>query len=159
MSTNLQPPKLLPKAGVFATTNLVTDPRCDEPIVWPPFQYTLAAGLFNKSATFHSDDPNYQYLHSLSLHIFRRYIDSAFCTWRLAGGSTPTPPKVQRAGSRATGTTFEKYNGTTTNAAGGGREYEVVEGFGWSHGVLIWMVDLFRQGLKTPDCGLSRRQM
>ena len=37
--------------------------------------------------------------------------------------------------------------------SGGGGEYEVVEGFGWSNGVLIWMGDVFGRELKTPDCG------
>jgi alpha,alpha-trehalase len=51
------------------------------------------------------------------------------------------------------GTIFEKYNSTDINAAGGGGEYEVVEGFGWSNGVLLWAADVFGQQLTTPRCG------
>ena len=48
---------------------------------------------------------------------------------------------------------FEKYADDATNVAGGGGEYEVVEGFGWTNGVLIWAADVFADGLKRPDCG------
>jgi len=48
---------------------------------------------------------------------------------------------------------FEKYTDESTNAAGGGGEYTVVEGFGWTNGVLIWAADVFGQGLTTPECG------
>lgn len=48
---------------------------------------------------------------------------------------------------------FEKYSDQSLNEAGSGGEYEVVVGFGWSNGVLIWVADTFRDGLRTPECG------
>ncbi|KAL7628200.1 hypothetical protein AAE478_002398 [Parahypoxylon ruwenzoriense] len=45
------------------------------------------------------------------------------------------------------------YADNSTNVAGGGGEYEVVEGFGWTNGVLIWAVDSFANKLQRPDCG------
>jgi alpha,alpha-trehalase len=48
---------------------------------------------------------------------------------------------------------FEKYGDNSTNVAGAGGEYEVVEGFGWTNGVLIWTADTFSTRLKRPDCG------
>ncbi|KAK3078943.1 hypothetical protein LTS18_006140, partial [Coniosporium uncinatum] len=51
------------------------------------------------------------------------------------------------------GIMFEKYADNSTNARGGGGEYEVVQGFGWTNGVLIWSADVFAQELVTPDCG------
>lgn len=47
---------------------------------------------------------------------------------------------------------FEKYSDASLNEAGGGGEYEVVVGFGWSNGVLIWIADTFRDKLQTPAC-------
>lgn len=47
---------------------------------------------------------------------------------------------------------FEKYTDASLNEAGGGGEYEVVVGFGWSNGVLIWVADTFRDRLQTPPC-------
>jgi alpha,alpha-trehalase len=59
----------------------------------------------------------------------------------------------QLPGAEGNGTIFEKYSDEAINARGGGGEYTVVEGFGWSNGVLIWAVDQFGQKLTTPDCG------
>ena len=87
------------------------------------------------------------------MNLTQRYLDSAFCTWRVTGGSTPGFPQLAGLNDDAVGTISEKYNSTTTNAAGGGGEYEVVEGFGWSNGVLIWAGDVFGQQLTTPRCG------
>lgn len=50
---------------------------------------------------------------------------------------------------------FEKYSDTSLNEAGGGGEYEVVVGFGWSNGVLIWIADTFRDQLQTPPCATN----
>jgi alpha,alpha-trehalase len=47
---------------------------------------------------------------------------------------------------------FEKYSDQSLNEAGSGGEYEVVVGFGWSNGVLIWTADTFRDRLQTPAC-------
>lgn len=51
---------------------------------------------------------------------------------------------------------FEKYAETALNEAGSGGEYEVVVGFGWSNGVLIWVVDTFRDKLQTPACASAQ---
>ncbi|KLU81332.1 trehalase [Magnaporthiopsis poae ATCC 64411] len=45
------------------------------------------------------------------------------------------------------------YGDNSTNVAGAGGEYEVVEGFGWTNGVLIWVADQFSTRLKRPNCG------
>lgn len=47
---------------------------------------------------------------------------------------------------------FEKYSDQSLTEAGSGGEYEVVVGFGWSNGVLIWVADTFRDRLQTPAC-------
>lgn len=47
---------------------------------------------------------------------------------------------------------FEKYSDQSLNEAGSGGEYQVVVGFGWSNGVLIWTADTFRDKLQTPVC-------
>jgi alpha,alpha-trehalase len=94
---------------------------------------------------------DYIWTQDLALQLAQRYLDSLYCTWRVTGGSTSTVPKLQ--GAQGNGTIFEKYADESTNAAGGGGEYEVVEGFGWSNGVLIWAVDTFGEQLKTPECG------
>jgi alpha,alpha-trehalase len=94
---------------------------------------------------------DYVWTQDLALELGQRYLDSLYCTWRVTGGATSDVPQLPNA--EGNGTIFEKYADEATNAAGGGGEYEVVEGFGWSNGVLIWAVDTFGEKLKTPDCG------
>ena len=139
--------------GAIPASNIETGQQWDEPNVWPPLMYILIQGLLNTPPTFGQSDPSYQWTQDLALNLTQRYLDSAFCTWRVTGGSTPDLPRLEGLGEDAVGTIFEKYNSTTTNAAGGGGEYEVVEGFGWSNGVLIWAGDVFGQELQTPRCG------
>ncbi|KAK0653475.1 Trehalase [Lasiodiplodia hormozganensis] len=137
--------------GGLAATNLATGEQWDQPNVWPNLQYVIIKGLLNVPPTFGEDDEEYIWTQDTALRIAQRYLDSSFCTWRATGGSTPSFPKID--GTEGNGIMFEKYSDENINAAGGGGEYEVVEGFGWSNGVLIWAADVFGQKLQVPDCG------
>ena len=142
--------------GAIAATDLKTGQQWDEPNVWPPLQYILMQGLLSTplEVTDDADDQttqDYIWTQDVALQLAQRYVDSLYCTWRVTGGSTDTVPQLP--GAEGNGTIFEKYSDTATNAEGGGGEYTVVEGFGWSNGVLIWAVDQFGQKLTTPDCG------
>jgi alpha,alpha-trehalase len=141
------------KAGGIPATNLRTGQQWDQPNVWPPLMYVLMAGLVNTPATFGEDDDATVYLKGLALKLAQRYVDSTFCTWYATGGSTSVTPKLAGLGSDAVGTMFEKYADNSTNVAGGGGEYTVVEGFGWTNGVLMWVTDVFADGLQRPNCG------
>ncbi|KAI1415724.1 glycoside hydrolase family 37 protein [Hypoxylon sp. FL1857] len=144
---------LTEKAGAVAATNYLTGQQWDQPNVWPPLMYVLMKGLLQTPATFGTEDPDYVDTQDLSLKLAQRYLDSTFCTWRATGGSTDETPQLQGFGPEDTGIMFEKYADNSTNVAGGGGEYEVVEGFGWTNGVLIWAVDTFGNKLERPDCG------
>jgi len=139
------------KAGGIAASNLVTGQQWDEPNVWPPLMYILIKGLHNTPPTFGADDDSYVWTQDTALALAQRYLDSTFCTWRATGGSTPGLAQLQ--GAAGNGTMFEKYADNATNRVGAGGEYQVVEGFGWTNGVLIWIADVFGQQLKQPDCG------
>ncbi|KAK4129364.1 glycoside hydrolase family 37 protein [Parathielavia appendiculata] len=141
------------KAGAIPATNFRTGQQWDQPNVWPPLQHVLMQGLLNTPATFGESDPAYQSVQNLAVRLAQRYLDSTFCTWYATGGSTSEMPQLQGVSPDATGTMFEKYADNATNVAGGGGEYEVVEGFGWTNGVLIWAADVFAGKLKKPDCG------
>ncbi|KAI1456949.1 glycoside hydrolase family 37 protein [Annulohypoxylon moriforme] len=141
------------KYGAVAATNYMTGQQWDQPNVWPPLMYVLMKGLLETPATFGQEDPSYVATQDLSLELAQRYLDSTFCTWRATGGSTDETPQLEGFGPGDTGIMFEKYADNSTNVAGGGGEYEVVEGFGWTNGVLIWAVDMFANKLKRPDCG------
>ncbi|KAL2018574.1 hypothetical protein VTK56DRAFT_616 [Thermocarpiscus australiensis] len=141
------------KRGGIPATNFATGQQWDEPNVWPPLQHIMMQGLLNTPATFGDDDPAYRAVQDLSLRLAQRYLDSTFCTWYATGGSTSQTPRLQGVSPDAVGIMFEKYADNATNVAGSGGEYEVVEGFGWSNGVLIWAADTFGDRLARPDCG------
>ncbi|KAF2260283.1 trehalose [Lojkania enalia] len=147
------------RAGAIAASNLITGQQWDEPNVWPPLQYIIMKGLLNTplpASYFPPDNQtaeDYIWTQDLALRLAQRYLDSTFCTWRVTGGSTPEFPQLEGFDANQTGIMFEKYADNSTNVAGGGGEYQVVEGFGWTNGVLIWAVDTFGQQLKTPECG------
>lgn len=141
------------RKGAIPASNINTGQQWDQPNVWPPLMHPLMKGLLNTPATFGTADPSFKELHDLALTLGQRYLDSTFCTWLATGGSTPDTPKLQNLTDKDVGIMFEKYNDNSTNVAGGGGEYEVVEGFGWTNGVLIWTADTFGNELKRPDCG------
>lgn len=140
--------------GVPAATSLETGEQWDEPNVWPPLTYILIQGLLNTPPSFAVDDPSYIKTQTMALEIAQRYLDSALCNWRTTGGSTADLTKLDTIGSEDDygGAIFEKYNSTDITAFGGGGEYEVQLGFGWSNGVLIWAGDAFGDRLQLPAC-------
>lgn len=101
-----------------------------------------------------ADDAAWAWAHDLALRLGQRYLDSAYCAWRATGGATASSPKLDglTASMDSGGLMFEKYSDDSLSQAGGGGEYEVVVGFGWSNGVLIWVADTFRDKLQTPPC-------
>ncbi|KAJ1333882.1 alpha,alpha-trehalase [Microdochium nivale] len=141
------------KAGALPATAYTTGQQWDQPNVWPPLMYILMKALRQTPAPFGESDPAYIENQDLAISLAQRYLDSTFCTWLATGGSTSDIPKVEGLPDNENGIMFEKYADNATNVAGGGGEYEVVEGFGWTNGVLIWAVDTFGNQLTRPDCG------
>ncbi|KAI1814614.1 Six-hairpin glycosidase-like protein [Poronia punctata] len=145
---------LADKPGAIAASNLVTGQQWDQPNVWPPLVHVMMKGLLNTPPTFGKEDPAYKETQDIALDIAQRYLDSTFCTWIATGGSTDETPRLDGIEDpEAQGIMFEKYSDEAINVAGGGGEYEVVEGFGWTNGVLMWAVDTFGNKLKRPECG------
>ncbi|KAM7207088.1 glycoside hydrolase family 37 protein [Rhypophila sp. PSN 637] len=140
------------KGGAIPATNFFTGQQWDEPNVWPPLQHALMEGLLKTPPTFGKEDPDYIDVQNLALRLGQRYLDSTFCTWRSTGGATSVTPKLAGLDETANGIMFEKYSDNSTNAAGAGGEYEVVEGFGWTNGVLLWTADTFAGKLTRPEC-------
>ncbi|CAG7834100.1 unnamed protein product [Allacma fusca] len=48
-------------------------------------------------------------------------------------------------------TMFEKYDAVNVGSAGGGGEYDVVIGFGWSNGVILDLLHKYGSSLKAPN--------
>ncbi|CAI6337415.1 unnamed protein product [Periconia digitata] len=143
------------RAGAIAASNLKTGQQWDEPNVWPPLEYIIIQGLLNvpvssSSSSATNAETDYVQTQSLALKFAQRYLDSTFCTWQATAAIAASTNSTE--GGKSGGIMFEKYSDTSIDAAGGGGEYEVVEGFGWSNGVLIWIADVFGERLKTPSC-------
>ena len=85
----------------------------DFPNAWPPLQHILVAGLLK---TENSE------ARKMALTIARRYTTGAIF-------SCPDGAEVCNM--------FEKYNVNEMGNAGGGGEYDVQTGFGWTNGVVI----------------------
>lgn len=140
--------------GGITATNLETGQQWDSPNVWAPLQYFLIKGLLNAVPNAPLDEVDIL-LHNLALQIAQRFVDSTYCTWRSTGGHHPELKIPRLANTSGNGTMFEKYSNQAIDAVGGGGEYTVVPGFGWTNGVLIWIVDLFGDKLETPKCTTS----
>lgn len=154
------------RPGGIAPTNFRSGQQWDQPSVWPPHMQMLIEALLLRSAppTTGVEDDNYQdegaaadrlWAQDLALRLGQRYLDSAYCTWRATGGATPASPKLRSVVNTTAdrgGIMFEKYSDASLSRAGGGGEYEVVTGFGWTNGVLIWVADTFGDRLQSPPC-------
>ncbi|WVR09451.1 hypothetical protein IAU60_006518 [Kwoniella sp. DSM 27419] len=100
---------------------------------------------------------------ALSIEYANRYMGAAFCSWYSTGGSIDgllTQLPLSDLNSTGTfkageaGVMFEKFNATDTDAAGGGGEYTVQIGFGWTNGVVLWTAAEYGQYLPAPTCPL-----
>jgi alpha,alpha-trehalase len=101
------------KAGGIVTTPLVTGQQWDAPNGWPPLQWIGISGL-------------------------RRYAivplaDTAACRWMAS---------VNRVYAQS-GKLVEKYDVLTTGRVGGGGEYPLQDGFGWTNGVMRKLMALY----------------
>lgn len=97
----------------------------------------------------------------LSIEYANRYMQAAFCTWYSTGGEisgllNQLPlSQLNASGTYTAGTTgvmFEKFNASDVDASGGGGEYTVQIGFGWTNGVVLWTAANYGQYLPMPTC-------
>ncbi|WP_310608439.1 alpha,alpha-trehalase [Buttiauxella brennerae] len=113
------------KAGGLATTNLKTGQQWDAPNGWAPLQWVATEGLQNYG---HKD---------LAMEV----------TWRFLTNVQHTYNREQKL--------VEKYDVSSTGTGGGGGEYPLQDGFGWTNGVTLKMLDLLCGKEKpcdsTPD--------
>ncbi|WP_314140207.1 alpha,alpha-trehalase [Buttiauxella noackiae] len=113
------------KAGGLATTNLKTGQQWDAPNGWAPLQWVATEGLQNYG---HKD---------LAMEV----------TWRFMTNVQHTYNREQKL--------VEKYDVSSTGTGGGGGEYPLQDGFGWTNGVTLKMLDLLCGKEKpcdsTPD--------
>jgi alpha,alpha-trehalase len=100
------------KDGGLITTTTKTGQQWDAPNGWAPLQWMAVAGLKNYGFDTLADD------------IRQRWLD------------------LNERVYKETGKMVEKYNVSDTQKKGGGGEYPLQDGFGWTNGVFSALSDL-----------------
>jgi alpha,alpha-trehalase len=114
------------KAGGIVTTPLVSGQQWDAPNGWPPVQWIGISGLRH--------------------YAISPLADSVACRWMVSVN------RVYAESSKL----VEKYDVMTTGRVGGGGEYPLQDGFGWTNGVMRKLMALYPQfaANTTPEsCG------
>lgn len=115
---------LLFPAGV-ATSLRKTGQQWDFPNAWPPLQHMIIEGLL-----FSDSDEGKR----LATTIAQRWIQTNFVVFN------------------ETGHMLEKYDATVCGGTGGGGEYKLQTGFGWSNGVVLSLLSDFELSLSDVTC-------
>ncbi len=102
------------KGGGFLTTTETTGQQWDAPNGWPPMQWIGISGLERYGFHAEAEDAG------------RRWI------------------KLNTDVFSGTGKMMEKYNVSDTNLAAGGGEYPSQDGFGWTNGVLLKLMAMYK---------------
>lgn len=100
------------KPGGISTTTVTSGQQWDAPNGWAPLQWVATEGLQNYGQNKVAMD----------------------VTWRFLKNVQHTYDREQKL--------VEKYDVSTTGTGGGGGEYPLQDGFGWSNGVTLKMLDL-----------------
>lgn len=108
--------------GGVPNTLYLSGEQWDFPNVWAPMQYIMIFGLENLNDARAS---------SLAYKWAERWVRSNYVAFR------------------DTGAMFEKYVATEFGVSGGGGEYEVQKGFGWSNGVVLEILNRYGATLKS----------
>lgn len=106
-----------------------TGHQWDFPNIWPPYQYLSIKGLENLSL-FTNNSTLLEWNYSIA----KRFLMTTWCGFQ-----------------RYNGQIFEKYHASVIGIPGGGGEYIVQEGFGWTNGVLLWMMKKY-PNMTLEDC-------
>lgn len=115
--------------GGIPTSLVNTGEQWDLPNAWPPLQEIVILGLYSTDSIAAQE---------LALTYAHRWIEA------------------NKLGYTNTGDMFEKYDTAVPGQYGGGGEYNVQTGFGWSNGVVLSLIEKFPtlQGnsTSTPPC-------
>jgi alpha,alpha-trehalase len=123
------------KAGGVITTNVDTGEQWDSPNGWAPLQWIAVSGLR-------------EYGHAaLAAAIACRWIANVNDVYAQSGKLV------------------EKYDVVTIGRTGGGGEYPLQDGFGWSNGVMRKLIELYPgdaarkkpEGCPAPDTSVAAR--
>ncbi|KAG8239747.1 hypothetical protein J437_LFUL017388 [Ladona fulva] len=96
----------------------------DYPNAWPPLQHIVTVGLDNTGDV---------YAKELAYEITERWVNSNYIAFK------------------KTDAMYEKYDATIPGGHGGGGEYVIQVGFGWTNGVIMDMLNTYGDQLTSED--------
>jgi len=104
------------KCGI-STSEFPSGEQWDFPNAWSPLQQMIIESLENLQNRIPE-------ARAFAQDLTKQWLDCNYCGWNLTGGIHG-------------GDMFEKYNVSSMGVSGGGGEYEVQLGFGWTNGVVL----------------------
>ncbi|KZS20820.1 Trehalase [Daphnia magna] len=113
-------------AGGIPTSMLHTGQQWDFPNGWPPLQHMLVVGLEN------TGDPRAK---ALAFKLAQKWLINNYDAYQ------QSMPNAM----------FEKYDVTVVGLPGGGGEYDVQLGFGWTNGVIMDFLNIYGDRLVTEQ--------
>ncbi|KAM3830879.1 trehalase isoform 2-T2 [Vipera latastei] len=120
----LEESSALSYANGLPTSLTQTGQQWDLPNAWAPLQHMVILGLAKSSS------PRAQ---ELAFSLAQRWLQMNLAVYEKHGGM------------------FEKYDVEGDGKPGGGGEYPVQEGFGWTNGVALQLLDLYGEQLKAAS--------
>ncbi|XP_069985201.1 trehalase isoform X2 [Penaeus vannamei] len=124
--------KVLNHVGGVPTSLVESGQQWDFPNAWAPLQHLVIMGLYNARSIHHEAE-------NLSLSLAEKWIRT---NWQ---GYQQSKPNAM----------FEKYNVSIIGLPGGGGEYDVQLGFGWTNGVALRLLETFSDRLTATTGGSS----
>lgn len=150
--------------GGIPTSFIKSEQQWDFPNSWPPVQYVALRALISTweiladcdyNDVDKSTDKDLEFIRKTIHRLAQNYIDNTFCGWYQTGGSIPNIlSKIP--GTKDSGHMFEKYDANVLGSSGSGGEYTVQDGFGWTNGIALWILDKWGSVLKEPTCGSNK---
>ncbi|ORY08311.1 glycoside hydrolase [Basidiobolus meristosporus CBS 931.73] len=134
--------------GGIPITMTASTLQWDFPNSWPPLVFVVLKAIteVERRIVFRQLRER---LHQLAVTIAQILINSTYCGWRLTGGEIPGILTKMRNVTES-GKLFEKYDATRPGLPGGGGEYTVQDGFGWTNGVTLWALNQYGDELQAP---------
>lgn len=120
----LERTQIMINQGGIPTTLEHSGEQWDYPNAWPPLQYMMIMGL---------DGTGDDGAKALAYELTERWVHSNYKAFN------------------ATEAMFEKYDATVPGGHGGGGEYELQLGFGWTNGIIIELLDKYGHILNSED--------
>jgi len=120
--------------GGVPTSFIPTGQQWDFPNGWAPLQHLIISGLNEIASTPIMDPRLRQFCEDTAFQLASHWLTSNYCGWN------------------ATGMMFEKYNVTMMGNPGGGGEYTVQDGFGWTNGVALHLLQLYGNKFTLGSC-------